>query len=170
MSVSQAAVLFDSRSAAASAVETRARDLGYDVTFLEPIDLRGRNQAVRVLFEGTETGFESSFETLDDFDWMPEELGSAGDRLLVIITPGGDFTAGLFANVFLRAFCDVTDAGWWYMDVGTFQTPGTTNDYFDEQVADYRAYIARQPAPAPPPSPTPPKRPTFLDRLLSGFR
>lgn len=170
MSVSQAAVFFDGRFAVASAVEALARDLGYDVTFLEPIDLRGRNNAVRVRFEGVETGFEASFETLDEFDWMPEELGSAGDRLLEIITPGGDFVAGLFANVFLRAYCDLTDAGWWYMDVGTFQMPGTTNEYFDAQIADYRAYIARQPAPAPPPSPTPPKQPTLLDRLLSRFR
>jgi hypothetical protein len=45
----------------------------------------------------------------------------------------------------LRAFCELSGGGWWYLDNDEFyQLPGTTTAYFDEQISAYRNHIANR--------------------------
>lgn len=145
MSICQAAILQDVNLPTIDQIEAHSRSLGFDVVFLNRPNLRGFEGPIIATLEAQETGFHSRYLPANEFNWMPDELTSVGECLFEIVTPGGDFTAGLFANVFLRSFCELGNAGWWYIDNAEFfQLPETTPHYFEEQISSYRTHIARK--------------------------
>lgn len=169
MSISQAAILFYGKLPALQDVQRLALDLGYDFRFRDYPDLRSHSGELIANFENSEAMFDVRLEAADAFDWMPDDLDRCGDAVLALTTAGGDFKTGLAATIFLRAFCELADAAWWYMDHDdVFQLPGTTNAYFDEQIADYRVHIAKL-AQVPAARSAQPVSPGFSNRLKKWF-
>jgi hypothetical protein len=138
MSMSQAVLLFDNKLPSWSEISTLADRLGYQIEFGDFPDIRSADGLVEAIMSGEPTGAAFQYASLEEFDWLPDELNGFGDRLFVLPTVRGGNLHCLFAVRLQRLVCELAGGAWWFIDFDDqFAAPDSAIQRLEDEAAPF---------------------------------
>jgi hypothetical protein len=138
MSMSQAVLLFDNKLPSWPEIAAQADKLGYEIEFGSLSDIRSTDGKIEATMGGEPTAAFFEYAGLEEFDWLPDELNGAGDRLFVFSSIRGGDVHCLFAVRLQRLLCELADGAWWFMDFDDqFAAPDSAIGRLEDEAAPF---------------------------------